>query len=284
MPPARKFFFLILIVVFFFLLGNRVTPGQEVPLLPALPPVWVPLLPAPAPDELATAFPEIPLRLQPPVTGVTDLTINTIGEWLSDRSPEVFLTFDDGPSPQATGRILDILRAYDVKATFFVLGRNVALFPGVVQQAISDGHEIALHSHNHFDLLTLSRAAKEQEIAEGLSVLHWLFPALRIRWFRPPYGQYDQDVVDIVHDYGMCLAMFNEISIDSATPAEQITQTLLGGQGRIIVLHDGQWPRPGPFTEAEARLVTGLGAAIGPLKAQGAQFKTLSSHFGRFCP
>lgn len=272
------------ITVFAFLLGTRM-PLAHPPSVQSINRVQ-PLTSANRTSaiELQTSFPKIALKVQPPVQGVTDLTAMTIRYWLSDRSPEVFLTFDDGPSPKATGMILDILKKYDAKATFFVLGRNAELFPELINRIVADGHELALHSQNHADMLTLSREEKVREIAEGLSVLHWQFPQQRIRWFRPPYGRYDQEVVEIAHEYGMCIAMFNDISVDHVTPAAQIAQTVLNGKGKIIVFHDGQTPRPVDLTEAEQRLIEGLAASVGTLTAQGGQFKTLSSHFGQFCP
>mgnify|MGYP001795297768 CR=1 FL=1 len=234
--------------------------------------------------RVAPVFPKIPLRLQPPVLGGVDLTQDTIRYWLSDRSPEIFLTFDDGPSPKATALILDILQEQEVKATFFVLGRNAAMWPELIERIVAEGHELALHSYTHPDLKTLSWAEKKQEIADGLSLLHWQVPNRRIRWFRPPYGSYDQAVVDLVHAYGMCIAMFNEISIDSDSSVEEIVQTVVTGWGRIIVFHDGQWPRPTSLTAAEQRLLAGLAHSIAVAKAQGAEFKTLSSHFGGLCP
>ena len=285
MSSFKKFLFGMVISAFFFLLGNRVYPTAEPTVEIARPLSAVTnSIDTPTLAGVTPSFPKIPLRLQPPVQGGVDLTQDIIRYWLSDRSSEVFLTFDDGPSPKATAMILDILREHDVKATFFVLGRNAAMWPELIERIVAEGHELALHSHTHPNLTALSWEEKEREIADGLSILHWQLPHHRIRWFRPPYGSYDQAVVDLAHAYGMCIALFNEISIDSYSSAAKIAQTVLNGWGRIIVFHDGQWPRPAPLTDAEQRLLEGLAASIGVAKAQGAEFKTLSSHFGSFCP
>ncbi len=284
MVSMSKVAFLTAMTTFGFLLGSRVPVVPQSTELewsarsPTLPQAIAPSV------ELTHAFPKIPLRWQPPVAGVIDLTSATIRQWLSDRSPEVFLTFDDGPSPKATGMILDILQAHDVKATFFVLGHNAAQFPELIERIVAEGHELALHSHTHPDFTTLTRAQQAAEIAQGLSTLHWLVPGIRIRWFRPPYGAYTPDTVEVAHEYGLCLALFNEISTDHTTPAAQIAQTVLKGQGKIIVFHDGQMIRSHDLTVPEQQLIEGLSGSIGPLKANGGQFKTLSSHFGHFCP
>ena len=285
MPSFKKCLFGMVISAFLGLLVNRVYPATE-PSIERTRPVSS-MLGAVDPVTLTginPAFPRIPLPLQPPVLGGVDLTQDTIRDWLSDRSPEIFLTFDDGPSPKATALILDILQEYDVKATFFVLGRNAAMWPELIERIVAEGHELALHSYSHANLTTLSWEQKKQEIADGLALLHWQLPNLRIRWFRPPYGSYDQAVVDLAHAHGMCIAMFNEISIHSDSTVAEIVQTVVTGQGRIIVFHDGQWPRPASLTAAEQRLLHGLAASIGVAKAQGAEFKTLSSHFGSLCP
>lgn len=272
------------ISAFFFLLGNRVHFMVEPEAIQPQRPYPIGLTHKKSFKRLQPLFPKVPIKLQEPVENGVTLDERFMRSWLSDRSPEIFLTFDDGPSPVATAKILDLLKQHDVKATFFVLGRNVLRFPEIVQRIVAEGHELALHSQTHADMLSLTREQKEAEIARSLSLLHWYFPELRIRWFRPPFGRYDQEVVDIAREYGMCIALFNEISTDSYSSAGHIAQVVLNGWGKIIVFHDGQWPRPAPITEAEARLLEGLSLSVGSMKAQGAQFMTLSSQFDRFCP
>jgi peptidoglycan/xylan/chitin deacetylase (PgdA/CDA1 family) len=280
----RKLIGLTTIVVVCFLLGNcvqqlgatsNIVPQLAFPLSKATPEFSLALQPT---------FPQVPIRVQPPVTNGANIDRDLLNQWLSDRSPEVFLTFDDGPSAEATVQILDVLQRHHIKATFFVLGSNVVRLPDVVQRIVAEGHELALHSHTHPNFLTLTREQKETEIAQSLSLLHWYFPDLRIRWFRPPYGKYDQEVVDIAHDYGMCIAMFNEISTNNQSSAGEIARVVLKGRGKVIVFHDGQWPPLGKLSQAEAQLVAGLNRSVGSAKGQGAKFMTLSDYFGGFCP
>ena len=65
----------------------------------------------------------------------------------------VAITFDDGPSPKYTERILDILHDYDVKASFFLIGKNAAMHPGIVRKIYNEGHEIGSHTFSHVDVL-----------------------------------------------------------------------------------------------------------------------------------
>ena len=69
--------------------------------------------------------------------------------WEIDDSNGVFLTFDDGPTPGITEWILDTLRRYDAKATFFVLGKNAELYPDLYQRMRDEGHKIGNHTYSH---------------------------------------------------------------------------------------------------------------------------------------
>ena len=74
----------------------------------------------------------------------------------SDNSKEIALTFDDGPHPKETAKILDILKKYNAKATFFVVGKHVKWYPDSVIRASKEGHEIGNHTFTHPDISTLS--------------------------------------------------------------------------------------------------------------------------------
>src|SRR3954463_1026679 len=69
----------------------------------------------------------------------------------SREQPDIYLTFDDGPHPEATSYVLDKLKEYNAKATFFCIGKNVALFPEVYKRIITEGHTAGNHTHNHLN-------------------------------------------------------------------------------------------------------------------------------------
>ena len=70
--------------------------------------------------------------------------------WRMDRHEKaVYLTFDDGPIPEATPFILDTLKAFDVKATFFMVGDNVRKYPDIYKRIVAEGHQVGNHTHNH---------------------------------------------------------------------------------------------------------------------------------------
>ena len=96
------------------------------------------------------------------------------------------LTFDDGPDPEWTPQILDILKAKHVPATFFVIGANMEAHPGLVQRILAEGHEVGNHTYTHPNLADTPLAAVRLE----LNATQRLFEALTgrsMRLFRPPY-------------------------------------------------------------------------------------------------
>lgn len=103
------------------------------------------------------------------------------------------LTFDDGPHEEITPLILSILKKYGAKATFFMLGGRVAKYPEIVQQVVSDGHEIGNHTWDHPDLTELGSEAiisQLQQTSDQLEAVAGITPTL----IRPPYGNYNDTV------------------------------------------------------------------------------------------
>jgi peptidoglycan-N-acetylglucosamine deacetylase len=101
----------------------------------------------------------------------------------------IALTFDDGPDPRTTPRILDTLREYDLKATFFVLGRQVDKRPGLLRRIVMEGHTLGNHTYNHADMSDLSQKGMLSELRRTQEAvddaLGYHYPMLLMR---PPYG------------------------------------------------------------------------------------------------
>src|SRR3712207_2867320 len=111
-----------------------------------------------------------------------------------DSTPATFastvaLTFDDGPSPRWTPQVLDILRARGVKATFFVIGANVAAHPQIARRIVAEGHLIANHSYSHPNFDTLSSAAQASEIDRTTQAIRNA-TGVRPCFFRGPGGSH----------------------------------------------------------------------------------------------
>lgn len=153
------------------------------------------------------------------------------------RVPCIALTFDDGPDRQVTPRVLDILTAERVKATFFVVGRNVPGKEDILKRMYREGHEIGNHSWDHADFTKLSPAQIDAELAatQG-SISAAGVPAPRL--FRPPYGA----VNDVVKNHAnMTIVRWDIDPEDWLTrdPAK-IDESLLAHAhpGGIILMHD----------------------------------------------
>src|SRR3712207_3788100 len=140
-----------------------------------------------------------------------------------DDTPATFastvaLTFDDGPSPRWTPQVLDILRAGGVKATFFVLGSNVAAHPQIARRIVAEGHLIANHSYSHPDLDLLSPAAQAAEVDRTNQAIRDA-TGVRACFFRGPGGtHHGTSVKDLVWSRGMDIAGWARDTLDWTTP------------------------------------------------------------------
>jgi peptidoglycan/xylan/chitin deacetylase (PgdA/CDA1 family) len=115
---------------------------------------------------------------------------------------EILFTFDDGPNPKTTPKLLDALAAHDIKAMFFVLGERIATTEGrsIMERAHREGHHIGNHTYSHQNLKTLS----EQEIRDELNKTQDIIGACahECKFFRPPYGATNVTVNKILQEEG----------------------------------------------------------------------------------
>lgn len=153
----------------------------------------------------------------------------------------VALTFDDGPHGVLTPRILDVLDRYGAKCTFFVLGKNVSLYPHIVRRAASAGHEIANHSWSHPKLTSLSRERVFSELSrtnEAISRATGKVPAL----MRPPYGAMNASLLQAIYSsFGIPAVMWDVDTNDWRKPGVQtvINRAVNGAKpGSIVLVHD----------------------------------------------
>ncbi|GEM_PF-981722 len=130
--------------------------------------------------------------------------------------PSVYLTFDDGPN-EGTPFILEVLDAFNIKATFFLIGENILKNPGVARDIIDRGHQVGNHSFTHPFMPNLSPVAMrhELELTQGaFKKLLGVEPVL----FRPPYGGWSPELRDIYQDMGLKLAWWNIDTKDFNNP------------------------------------------------------------------
>jgi peptidoglycan/xylan/chitin deacetylase (PgdA/CDA1 family) len=158
--------------------------------------------------------------------------------------PTVYLTFDDGPHPTATPFILAQLAQYDAHATFFCIGKNVALYPEVYKQLTEKGHRVANHTHNHLNGWRTDDKTYLENIATAAEHIN-------SNLFRPPYGRIKSSQARLLQQanpaYTIC--MWTVLSGDfdpEITPEKCLDNVLKNIQpGAIIVFHDSDkaWPR-----------------------------------------
>lgn len=153
----------------------------------------------------------------------------------------IAITFDDGPHPQNTPRLLDMLRARNIKATFYVIGRSVELYPQIVRRTVAEGHEIGNHSHTHRLLSKLG----DSEMLTDLRRCHDAIgnaAGVQPRTMRPPYGGLLQRQRELVYsEFGYPVILWSVDPLDWKRPgASVVSSRILSGtsSGGIILAHD----------------------------------------------
>jgi peptidoglycan/xylan/chitin deacetylase (PgdA/CDA1 family) len=124
---------------------------------------------------------------------------------------ECAITFDDGPGAR-TAALLDILNTKQVKATFFVLGEHARRYPDLIRRMVAEGHEVENHSFDHPDMVKLDEAARQKEIEDTETLLTSL--GAHPRYFRPPYGAYDANLVTEARADGLEVVLWSRDSLD----------------------------------------------------------------------
>jgi peptidoglycan/xylan/chitin deacetylase (PgdA/CDA1 family) len=180
----------------------------------------------------------------------------------------IAMTFDDGPHPQNTTRLLDILRARNVKATFYVIGRSVDLYPQVVRRTVAEGHEIGNHSHTHRLLSKLSDSEVRMEMARCQDAVQRA-AGVRMRTMRPPYGGLLQRQREMVHaEFGYPTILWSVDPLDWKRPGPGVVASrILSGTtaGAIVLSHD-----------LHSQTVDAMPSTIDGLLRRGFQFVTVS--------
>jgi peptidoglycan/xylan/chitin deacetylase (PgdA/CDA1 family) len=174
------------------------------------------------------------------------------------RRMDVALTFDDGPGPD-TPRLLALLRADHVPATFFQIGRAVHTYPATARSELRQGYPIGDHTATHPFLTRLPAAAQRVEIIDAAGTIA-AYGAPYPRLFRPPYGAFNAATLSVLHAQRMLMVLWTVDTKDFSRPGvKRIVYTALSGArpGAIILMHDGGGPR-GQTLAAMPRIIRGL--------------------------
>lgn len=149
------------------------------------------------------------------------------------------LTFDDGPDLQYTPPILDILKRYGVPATFFCIGSQIQRHPDVLRRMVQSGHTVANHSWSHPHLTRETAGAVGMEL-DWTSIIIAETVGLRPRFFRPPYGDFNDAVAHQAQDRGYEIVLWDVDSVDwSGIPGPHIAANVLARlkSGAILLHH-----------------------------------------------
>jgi len=198
---------------------------------------------------------------------------------------QVVISFDDGPDPEWTPKVLDVLKQYNVKAVFFTIGLEAEKYPGLLKRIYREGHEIGNHTFTHPDISSISAEYVRIELnltERLLAAKLGIKPVL----FRPPYSiDQEPDTADEVRPLELTQSMGYITVGDNIDPddwrdnphpsPEQITDSVLGqlGRGSIILLHDGGGNR--------ANTVKALPMIIEGLRSRGYQIISVHELLGK---
>lgn len=154
------------------------------------------------------------------------------------QKPMVALTFDDGPSPRYTPRIMDILYDRQVPATFFLVGEKMGESGLLVKELAASGHQLECHTYSHRELTGLSGEEIRREVALSQQALEEILPGEEFHYLRPPYGSFNQKVEQWA---GLPLVRWTLDSQDSLEKTgEEIYFKVLDEveDGDIVILHE----------------------------------------------
>jgi peptidoglycan-N-acetylglucosamine deacetylase len=157
------------------------------------------------------------------------------------REKRLALTFDDGPNPAVTPRLLDLLQACGARATFFLIGRNAARYPSLAAEIVRRGHEIGNHTHDHIPLPILPRALQVRQMDRAAAAME-AATGQQPRLVRPPMGWFNRSVLHMLAERGDVPVLGDVYPQDTTNPgAAVLVQRILArvGPGSIVILHDG---------------------------------------------
>lgn len=251
----------------------------SLPALPPIPPVGA-AAPAAGVPQSATALPggtaqngtaqngTAPLAAAPVFAPAAPVPPPSAYRSMEVDGPYIAITFDDGPNPETTPKLLKILEARNIKATFFMLGTNAAAYPDVVRAVAAGGNEIGNHSWNHPQLPKLTLAAADKQIEDTSAAIEAAIGKKPL-YVRPPYGAMTPALQQhLVQKYGVTMIFWSVDPLDwKIRDAQSIYDQVMKQvrPGAIILAHD-----------IHATTVAAMPRVLDALIAKGYKFVTVS--------
>ena len=201
----------------------------------------------------------VPLRFQGAIVEAAKLT---------PEQKVIALTFDDGPWPESTAQVLDILKQNQIKGTFFLIGQNVKNYPGLVKREIAEGHVIGNHTWHHWYQFFNPQAAA-YEINHTADLIYQV-TGIKTNLFRPPGGIMHNGVAAYARNSKYAIILWSSDSVDYSRPAvpKLINNVFRKAKpGGIVLMHDGGGNR--------SKTVQALPEIIANFRKQGYSFVTI---------
>lgn len=244
--------------------------GKTVNRLQDLPGNGVVAAPSPGGAEFAAPLPGSAAQKPAPDSGKTGSPAIPSGGYMA-------LTFDDGPYPPYTDRLLDVLKEKKAHATFFLVAEQAQRHPELVKRALAEGHTVGLHAFRHRDFLKLTEEEKQKDLAQGKKVLHGITGKEPVYW-RPPHGFRDFSVMEEAAAQNLAVVNWSVIPRDwTGIGKQEIYGRVMAKaeDGAIVLLHDGD----SPFYKASRQAtVDAVALLIDSLREKGYHLVSLEEY------
>ena len=185
---------------------------------------------------------------------------------------ELYLTFDDGPTPEITSWVLAVLKEYNAKATFFCIGNNIAKYPQVFEAVLKEGHSVGNHTQNHLKGWVMDTEKYVEDFRKTDFLLGRYTLSNTKKYFRPPYGRIKGEQITQIKKQGYEVVLWSVLSADfdrSISPEKCLKNVISNAKkGAIIVFHDSQ--------KASKNLKYALPKVLAHFSKKGYRFKALA--------
>lgn len=188
-----------------------------------------------------------------------------------NKQHKVYLTFDDGPTPEVTQWVLDELKKYNAKASFFCIGNNIQKYPELFKKVIKEGHAIGNHTFDHLNgwKTETEKYLENTKLCED--TIQDNNSGLKSKLFRPPYGKIKAAQAKKIHQLGYKIIMWDVLSadFDQTITSEKCLENVISNvkSGSVIVFHDS--------IKAQKNLMYALPKTLEFLKTNGFVFDSL---------
>ncbi|HYH03353.1 MAG TPA: polysaccharide deacetylase family protein, partial [Bacillota bacterium] len=208
------------------------------------------------------------------VTDLVKLYPRIVNRQGSSKTTYIALTFDDGPDNRYTPKILDVLKKYKVKATFFVVGTQIKKYPAIFRRMVKEGHEIGTHGYQHLNVSKLPATKINYQLNESNKLIQKMGgPKQTI--YRPPYGAIDPTAIERIGKKGYKVVLWTIDSLDwRSLKKTQVIKNVVPKlkKGYIVLQHNA--------AESKRENLTGSVQALPTIiergKKQGFRFVTVS--------